>query len=197
MIAYKLERTLPSGKKVFLCDDNKTFDNEGFTWKKRTSAERVRACFNHKYNLKIIEVEQEDVRAMLTKDDKAMSEALSSARIPADAMKIFHDIMWNMDDLNAYGDKLNEELSFQDKITSDILHYVEMNEIEPSEEHGLLCKLKNARIERRKIKDRLKVLMALRLDIQNGGTENLTKCFAAMNERYYTPKVVTEFGIFS
>lgn len=91
------------------------------------------------------------------------------------------------------GGYLNEQLSKVDKEISDIMHYIEFNQLNAAEGYKAYRLLREKRIERRAIKDdfeKFQVVSSAKIsDIFNGTLEK--KLNETMN-RTYTPRVLTE-----
>ena len=58
-----------------------------------------------------------------------------------------------LDDVEAYTNSLCEALSNEDQKTSDLLHFIENNNINAAQSCHLIKEIKKVRLERRKIKN--------------------------------------------
>ena len=95
--------------------------------------------------------------------------------------------------------KIEQEIFFtkvavrtEDQKIQDYLHYIEFNDIKPEEESDLICKIKKARVNRRKNKDINEVLEiavnGVNREIMNDALNKLE----SFNCRIYSPRVENE-----
>lgn len=95
-------------------------------------------------------------------------------------------------------DEFVKELSTQDKMTSDILHRIELGTFNACEGYKLCKKIKEVRQERRVIKDELEPLkklhgtiLTIKSKVQKSN-KNIVKMEQNMQNRSYTPRVLKE-----
>ncbi len=70
-----------------------------------------------------------------------------------------------LDEVEVYTESLCEALSNQDQKTSDLLHYIENNNINAAQSCHLIKEIKKVRIERRKIKNDMEIARAFKDNI--------------------------------
>ena len=70
-----------------------------------------------------------------------------------------------LDEVEVYTEGLCEALSNQDQKTSDLLHYIENNNINAAQSCHLIKEIKKVRIERRKIKNDMEIARAFKDNI--------------------------------
>ena len=197
MKGYKILRESVSGP-MYLCEDNKTFDSTGFTWKKRNSAEKVMSCFQQKgWGLSIVEINIDDIQTKLTNSGKTI-DAVFDEILPSNLASAVRQVSDKMDDLSTYQKYLNECLSLEDKVTSDLLHYIELNDDEDEEKmKEVYMLLKQSRKKRRDVKDKIKMLNSIKNNCIDDVIDSLNKCRTSIDERYYSPKtdVLDKFNV--
>lgn len=67
-----------------------------------------------------------------------------------------------LDNVEVYTESLCEALSNQDQKTSDLLHYIENNNINAAQSCHLIKEIKKVRMERRKIKNDMEIARAFK-----------------------------------
>ena len=67
-----------------------------------------------------------------------------------------------LDEVELYTESLCEALSNQDQKTSDLLHYIENNNINAAQSCHLIKEIKKVRMERRKIKNDMEIARAFK-----------------------------------
>ena len=67
-----------------------------------------------------------------------------------------------LDEVESYTESLCEALSNQDQKTSDLLHYIENNNINAAQSCHLIKEIKKVRMERRKIKNDMEIARAFK-----------------------------------
>lgn len=70
-----------------------------------------------------------------------------------------------LDEVEVYTESLCEALSNQDQKTSDLLHYIENNNINAAQSCHLIKEIKKVRMERRKIKNDMEIARAFKDNI--------------------------------
>lgn len=70
-----------------------------------------------------------------------------------------------LDEVESYTESLCEALSNQDQKTSDLLHYIENNNINAAQSCHLIKEIKKVRMERRKIKNDMEIARAFKDNI--------------------------------
>lgn len=86
---------------------------------------------------------------------------------------------------------LTEEQSKEDRITSDILHLIELERLPADKLMKLTKDLKDCRIRRRKIKDALLIISKLEQGGVIEGINGLKDAFTNLSERSYSCKEYT------
>lgn len=74
-----------------------------------------------------------------------------------DVIKEITEIVDKLDKLEDYCSQLQDNLSIENQKTQDLLHYIENNKITPFESWRLVKKIKQIRIDRRKIKNDIEI----------------------------------------
>jgi len=86
-----------------------------------------------------------------------------------------------LDEVEEYTDKLCEALSNEDQRTSDLLHYIENNNINAAQSCHLIKEIKKVRLERRKIKNDMEIARAFK--------DNINKLINAENRKMIMAKL--------
>ena len=86
-----------------------------------------------------------------------------------------------LDDVEAYTNSLCEALSNDDQKTSDLLHFIENNNINAAQSCHLIKEIKKVRLERRKIKNDMELARAYK--------DNVNKLINADNRKMILAKL--------
>lgn len=86
-----------------------------------------------------------------------------------------------LDEVEEYTDKLCEALSNEDQRTSDLLHYIENNNVNAAQSCHLIKEIKKVRLERRKIKNDMEIARAFK--------DNINKLINAENRKMIMAKL--------
>ena len=88
---------------------------------------------------------------------------------------------------------LESEQSIADKKITDIEHYIEFNNLSASQGYKAYKLLKRCLEERRNIKNELGQLASVsKMNIGFAGSGNMQKSLERINNKQYTPRVLTE-----
>lgn len=91
-------------------------------------------------------------------------------------------------------EKLAQELSNNERETSDILHFIEFEDFTLDVGYSIIVKLKKLRLARRRIKDELEPLQILTSMLDSQELDKIQKRIdskiSKQEDRHYTPRVI-------
>jgi len=149
-------------------------------------------------NYKVKEIDDSNIQKRVDEkpDVKVINEIISATVTEADILGLANQLTEMRDGIVNVENRREElivAVSDIDKQLTDIRHFIEFNDFETSIEHDVFRLEKAKYSERRAIKDELHIINAL-LDgkIKSIHVDEVLEVVNKMNERIYTPRVLTE-----
>lgn len=191
-MGYKIMRTDTSSP-MFLNQDLKTCSSDGYTWKKYESAENVSRYFAGGPTVVVEDVSEEssDISGSVKGVVRVSSEGPYLCSLTDRLRASAGEASSIVKKLLAIKEFLTEEQSKEDRITSDILHLIELEKLPANKLMKLTKDLKECRIRRRKIKDALLIISKLEQGGVIEGITSINDTFAKLDDRSYDCKEYT------
>ena len=191
-MGYKIMRT-DTPSPMFLNQDLKTCSSDGYIWKKYESARNVSLTFVDGPTVIVEDISEERADTpelvkgfvRVSTDGPYLYNLTDRLRASAgEASSVVKKLL-------AVKELLTEEQSREDRITSDILHLIELEKLPANKLMKLTKDLKECRIRRRKIKDALYIISKLEQGGVIEGITSINDTFTKLDNRSYDCKEYT------
>ncbi len=189
----------------YLDQNQKTVSEQGYVWRSLSAAENSMKTFMHRLDttmpgtsIQVVEVDENrpvspSISAMSTENPKADDLSAISETIPA-SLPSFEELArtagaWAemMSHLEEYKKAYAARLSEEDLRTQDLLHYIELNEINDAEAVDIVRRLKESRLKRREAKDVLHLLELMK--DAKPAADTVKRALGRLDRRIYTVRV--------
>jgi len=185
-MCYRIEFTLPDGTVRYL-DSKSREASEPYHWANRSAAMNIIKTLkrgkSNRVNYICVDEELEKVKAAAS--PKANENAVKTVGMLGDACRIICSEVSNLQNtIKTETDKIARE----DRVTQDILHYIELNDCSEAMAVQLVGMLKKARQRRRESKDAVMLLSAIRDNISPQTAESICNAADTLIDRKYSPR---------